>query len=444
MQVGDSDVAGIANLQRQRETTFATLFFRLQRIDLPVGCILQHHFGADVMLAGEFVNAPAGRCVGDVQASLRKRAGSPDVKESSAAAVGDPEAGILAVPAALDVGVRSVVVIVDLLPDFAAFVERGVRIDGAVTAKEAHVVEQGIFAGHPLCGNGARIDAVGVETDSGDDVCAALGRFEQRLGSADTLERRSSVGKQDARDAGMQADEDRVWLELNGVGDAILAGWEIDGFVLGNGSLQGGGVVSGAITRCAERADVHPSIHRGQIADVGVDGRRKSGQRRGVKNVLHDRNGANVGEMKTVRESFDRVHFVRAGDLLAAFAEERKNRNAAANHILHVDFCARTVFVADDHRGAGDIFETRILDPEFLGIVGVDGNGRGNIFELRSNQGETRLVLADCRFALPLESAVDYRKLPSGRRLAGPDAILPSEEMQIVRDVAAVVNSGEG
>ena len=27
MQVGDSDVAGTANLQRQRETTFATLFF---------------------------------------------------------------------------------------------------------------------------------------------------------------------------------------------------------------------------------------------------------------------------------------------------------------------------------------------------------------------------------------------------------------------------------
>src|SRR5207344_3259983 len=76
MQVGDGDVAGIANLQRQRETAFAALLFRLQRIDLPVRRVLEHHFGADVMLAGQFVNAPASGSVGNVQASLRKRAGS--------------------------------------------------------------------------------------------------------------------------------------------------------------------------------------------------------------------------------------------------------------------------------------------------------------------------------------------------------------------------------
>jgi len=41
----------------------------------------------------------------------------------------------------------------------------------------------------------------------------------------------------------MQANEDGVWLEDNGVCDAILAGWEIDCFVLGNDLLQRGGVV---------------------------------------------------------------------------------------------------------------------------------------------------------------------------------------------------------
>ena len=143
----------------------------------------------------------------------------------------------------LQVGIGGVRVVVNQLPVVGSIGGGVIRIDGAVAAEEAHVVHHGIRAGHPLGGDGARIDAVGVEADAGDDVGSALGRFEQRLGTADALEGGSAVGEDDAGDAGMQADENCVGLQRDGIRDAILAGGKINSAVLGDGLLERGGIV---------------------------------------------------------------------------------------------------------------------------------------------------------------------------------------------------------
>src|ERR1700730_13938580 len=156
------------------------------------------------MFAGKFVDSPACRGVGDVKAGLSKRAGRPNVDESTATAIGDPQAGILAVPAPVDVGISGVRIVVNLLPNFASLLGSGARFDGTVTTEEADVVDHRIAASHPLCGHRTRINAIGVETDASDDVRAALGRLQQRLGAAHSLECGCTVRDQDARDAWMQ------------------------------------------------------------------------------------------------------------------------------------------------------------------------------------------------------------------------------------------------
>jgi len=62
---------------------------------------------------------------------------------------------------------------------------------------------------------------------------------------------------------------------------------------------------------------------------------------------------------------------------------------------------------------------------------------------LGADERQTRFMLPDSRFPLAFKHAVDYRELPSRRRLASPDSVLPSEEMQILRNVPSVVNSSK-
>ena len=171
-------------------------------------------------------------------------------------------------------------VVVNQLPVVGSIRGGVVRIDGAVAAEEAHVVHHGICAGHPFGGDGARIDAVGVEADAGDDVGSVLGSFEERLGTADALKSRSAVGEEDAGDAGLQADENGVGLQRDRVRDAILAGGKINRAVSGDGLAERGGVVGDAIAAGAERADVDPGVHRRERQDVGFDGSRQIGSTR--------------------------------------------------------------------------------------------------------------------------------------------------------------------
>src|ERR1700741_107293 len=147
--------------------------------------------------------------------------------------------------------------------------------------------------------------------------------------------------------------------------------------------------------------------------------------------------------MKAVRESSNCVYFLRASDLLATLAERSKYRNAMTNRIFHVDFGTRAIFITDDHCGAADILKTSILNPEFVEITRVDGDRRGHIPELGTDERQARFMLPDRSLFLAFKGAVDYRELPSWRRLAGPDAVFASPEMQILRHVATVMNSGK-
>ena len=51
VQVCKGDIARIPDVERQGESALAALFFRLERIDLPVGSMVQDYLVANVMLA---------------------------------------------------------------------------------------------------------------------------------------------------------------------------------------------------------------------------------------------------------------------------------------------------------------------------------------------------------------------------------------------------------
>src|SRR6202040_3341212 len=94
-----------------------------------------------------------------------------------------------------------------------------------------------------------------------------------------------------------------------------------------------------------------------------------------------------------------------------------------------------------DYGGAANVLHAPIFQPELIRVGGIDGNGSGHILELRADQGQTGFVLSDRRFALPFERSVDDRELPSGGRFPGPDAVLAPVKMDVLRDVAAIVNA---
>src|SRR6266852_8591269 len=108
MHIRYGNIVGIANLERQCESPFTSLLFCLQRVELPVGPVLQHHFISHVVLARQFVNSTFSRSVRDIKTGLGKRTGRPNIDERPAPAIGYPEAGVLAVPAAREIRVCSV------------------------------------------------------------------------------------------------------------------------------------------------------------------------------------------------------------------------------------------------------------------------------------------------------------------------------------------------
>ena len=100
VEVRDRDPARVPDLERQGEAALAALLLGLQRVELPVRDAVELHLVADVVLARHLVDAAARRRVRHQQAGLRERARGPEVEERAAAAVGHPQARVLAVPAA--------------------------------------------------------------------------------------------------------------------------------------------------------------------------------------------------------------------------------------------------------------------------------------------------------------------------------------------------------
>ena len=160
MVVGDGDVAGRIEFERKRLGTFAGFFFGLRRVDVPVFNVVEDDFAAQVVLVRELVDVTGRGGVGDKEAGLREGVGGPDVGEGTTATIGDPEAGILRVPALAQVGVGGVVVVV--------------RVGAAaVAAEETHVVDERLLAGFPEDADCAGIDAAGKDADAAEHVFAA-------------------------------------------------------------------------------------------------------------------------------------------------------------------------------------------------------------------------------------------------------------------------------
>jgi hypothetical protein len=79
----------------------------------------------------------------------------------------------------------------------------------------------------------------------------------------------------------MQADQHRVGLQLQGVGDVVEAGREIDHAVGVDRLLDGGGVVGGVVALGAQRADIDQSAVGGR-AGSRARGLGQSAQRLGL------------------------------------------------------------------------------------------------------------------------------------------------------------------
>jgi hypothetical protein len=159
--------------------------------------MVEFDFITYMVLVGELVDVTGRSRVGDDKTSLGEGVGCPDIGKGPAATVGDPEAGILAIPALAQVGVGGVVVVLGIGA-------------AAVAAEETHVVDERVFAGLPQNSDGAWIDATGKHTDATEDVSAVGGRENHGLGRTNTLVAGGFVEQVDLRKRRMQADENRV------------------------------------------------------------------------------------------------------------------------------------------------------------------------------------------------------------------------------------------
>jgi hypothetical protein len=98
MHFGDENVFRVLNRKREAIAAFAALLFGLQGNNFPVGRAQQLYFVADMVLARELIDVSFGFRVGNIEAGLRERIRRPYVGERPAAAICDPEAGVLRIP----------------------------------------------------------------------------------------------------------------------------------------------------------------------------------------------------------------------------------------------------------------------------------------------------------------------------------------------------------
>src|SRR5947209_7142693 len=134
---------------------------------------------------------------------MSKSTRRPDVKESAPASVRYPEARILAVPAPVEVGIGGVCVVIRILA-------RAVRLARAMPAEKPNIVHHRRGTCHPLDRDCPWVDAVRIETNTEQDIRAALRGFDQRFRSADALKRRCPIRYDDLGSVRVQSDEGRV------------------------------------------------------------------------------------------------------------------------------------------------------------------------------------------------------------------------------------------
>ena len=207
--------------------------------------------------------------------------------------------------------------------------------------------------------------------------------------------------------------------------------------------LDGGGIVRLAIADNAQRADIHPLRHGRQVTDRRGARRRHGGQR------LHIGLGAIFAHMAQVRhheaigEGGDLVGRPLARDRAAAVAEASEDRAVLRQRIFETDLREDILLVGDDDAGAADILEPDILAPQRVAIAAIHFYADGRVADGDIDHRQVDLMLTNGGVALPVEGRIDQRELPGGRGLFRDDAIAAALEMDILDDVAGLIDAGE-
>ena len=243
-----------------------------------------------------------------------------------------------------------------------------------------------------------------------------LGVSEKSFGATNTLISGCAVRQNNLRRARMQSDQRRVGPQFQRVMHDVKAQRQINGAVGGNRFLQYFGVVGFAVALGAQITQIHPGIAGGQGSQIGGNGGRHRGLRRGVEAGFDFRHGSNVGIVKPVGKSLYLINFRGGGEAFATVAQRGKNRHVAAGDAFHVDFVARVFLHPKNECRTGNVFEAGVLDPKFVRPFRLDFNGGGHMPEVRANERESGFVLQNRGFALAFKGTVNERELPAGRR----------------------------
>ena len=291
-----------------------------------------------MMLGRQLVDMARRRGVRHVEARRRQRVGRPDRREGAAAAVGDPDARILAVEARPRI----------VEPDRAALGQHG-----AAAALDLDVVDQRGLARPPQQGRGARIDAAGPQPEPGHDRVAAPRALDQRLGAADAHVGRALVGQVDMGQARMQRDQHAVGPQLERVADAVAPHRQVEHAVAVDRALERRRVVGLVVALDAQVADIDPLGHRRQRADRRLAPRRHLGERghRHVGRKLARR--AEPGELEAMGKVAHAVVPALAGDDPAAVAKAGEHRGVARHRVVEPDLGEDAVLVRDHHARPG-------------------------------------------------------------------------------------------
>ena len=191
--VRNREIAAVINFQRKRFRALAGLLFGLRRVDVPVLYVIELDLVAHVMLVRQLVHVPGRFGVRYQKARLRESIRRPDICKCSSASIRDPQAGILPVPALVQVRVSRVVVVVRIAA-------------AAVPAQKAHVIHQRLLARLPQHGYRTWVDTARENSDAADDILPAGRRKKHSLRRTHSLVSRCLIQQVDLRERRMQPD----------------------------------------------------------------------------------------------------------------------------------------------------------------------------------------------------------------------------------------------
>ncbi len=242
----------------------------------------------------------------------------------------------------------------------------------------------------------------------------------------------------------VQADQHAVRPQGQAVGHLVEARGEIEHAVRVYRPLDGSRIVGGTIAYGALAAHVDPFRHRRQIADRtltrgGEGGKPLDIRLRRIGTVLAERgNREAIGEVRNL------VGRALAYHRAPALAEVRKDGGAAGKRILETDLREDVVLVRNDDAGLADVLEPHVLAPKGVAVTAIDLDPDRRVAKHDVDHGQAHFMLADGSIALPLEAGVEQGELPGGRGLLGDDAIAAAVKVDVLDDVAGLVDTGEG